>query len=440
MKTLVISHGHPAHSIGGAEVASYNLFNGLNRLPGCESHYLARVGPPITRHKDTPFLSLRQSERETLFHADSYDHFRLSNRELGMLSRDFARFLRDVKPDVVHFHHFLWFGVEAVRAVRMALPHVPIVATLHEYLAICNNHGQLVKRNTGALCQRASPADCAACFPELTAAAFMRRELFIKSFFDEIDMFVSPSQFLIDRYVAWGLPKDKFVYLENGLEIGEIAPPRPLGRDGRRNRLAYFGQLNPFKGITVLIEAIARVPRDIWGDAVLNVYGGNLEVQPEAFQQHFNRLVQAIGRRVRFYGSYKGHDLPTLMRENDWIIVPSTWWENSPVVIQEAFLHGRPVICSDIGGMAEKVRNNVDGLHFRAASAESLVDRLTDAIRTPELWERLRTRIHRPVSATEAAEQHRSLYERLMTRRAAPSPSPHQGRRAVHPVPAVAAE
>jgi glycosyltransferase involved in cell wall biosynthesis len=207
------------------------------------------------------------------------------------------------------------------------------------------------------------------------------------------------------------------MFLENGLDIGEIAAPRPIARDGRRNRFAYFGQLNQFKGIKVLIEAVARVPREIWGDAVLNVFGGNLEVQPEQFQNEFKRLVQLVGRRVRFFGSYKSGDLPTLMREVDWVVVPSTWWENSPVVIQEAFLHGRPVICSDIGGMAEKVRNNVNGLHFRAASAESLVDKLVEAIRSPDLWERLRTRIPRPISATEAAEQHRAVYERLIAQR-----------------------
>ena len=137
----------------------------------------------------------------------------------------------------------------------------------------------------------------------------------------------------------------------------------------------------------MLVEAVARVPAEIWGaDSVLCVFGGNLEVQPESFQQEFRRLVQMAGRRVRFFGSYRSADLPELMREVDWVVVPSTWWENSPVVIQEAFLHGRPIICSDIGGMAEKVRNRVDGLHFRVASAESLVDRLTEVLQNPDLW------------------------------------------------------
>ena len=91
-------------------------------------------------------------------------------------------------------------------------------------------------------------------------------------------------------------------------------------------------------------------------------------------------------------GSYKSADLPALMREVDWTIVPSTWWENAPVVIQESFFHGRPIITSDIGGMAEKVRDGIDGLHFRAGNAESLAEAMAGAIRERALWDRLRSR------------------------------------------------
>ena len=68
---------------------------------------------------------------------------------------------------------------------------------------------------------------------------------------------------------------------------------------------------------------------------------------------------------------------------------PSIWWENSPVVIQESFFHGRPMICSNIGGMAEKITDGVDGLHFRVAASEDLVDRMIEVLR-PDLWDRLR--------------------------------------------------
>ena len=120
------------------------------------------------------------------------------------------------------------------------------------------------------------------------------------------------------------------------------------------------------------------------------------------------------GRRVRFVGPYKSPDLPRLMREVDWVVMPSTWWENAPVVIQEAFQHGRPVIASDIGGMAEKVRDRLDGLHFRAGSPDLLADCLERALREPGLWDRLRSRIRRPPTAIEAAEAHATLYRTLL--------------------------
>lgn len=420
MRVLIISHGHPEFSIGGAEVASYNLHTGLNTLGGIESHYLARIGPPVVRHRDTAFLSLRQKARELLFFTNDYDHFRLSNRRLEDLEGDLARYLRDLKPDVVHFHHFMGLGLECLYLVRKLFPHVPIILTLHEYLAICHHHGQMLKTSRGSLCQRASPAECNLCFPSIPPGDFLKREVFIKTFFDLVDQFISPSDFLIDRFVEWGIPRNKLLMLENGLRIETIAPPRPLGRNGRRNRFAFFGQITRFKGVHVLLDAVARVPEAVWGDdSTLSIFGGNLENQPESFQAEFQSLVEAAGRRVRFYGSYRASELAGLMRDIDWVVVPSIWWENSPLVIQEAFAHGRPVICSNIGGMAEKVRPNIDGLHFRAGSAEDLVDRFSEALTSPGLWDRLRANARPSLLIDSAARQHLQVYQTLLSEKAA---------------------
>lgn len=417
MKALFLSHAHPAFSIGGAQVASYNVFQGIKQQEGWESHYLAGVAPPVMRHKATPLMSLGQGPDETLYWSNDYDWFHLATNGMDDLMRHFERFLADLNPDVVNFHHIMGFGIQAIRAARRALGDVPIVYTLHEYLPICAHHGQMIKATNGALCTKASPSDCGVCFPEIGAANLLRREIFIKSFLTEVDAFVSPSKFLLSRFADWGLPPEKLVMIENGLEGGQPAPARPVALGGRRNRFAYFGQLNPFKGIKVLIDAVTRVPADVWGDSILYVYGGNLEHQPEDFQAAVKELFRLAGRRVRFMGSYKSPDLPNLMREVDWMIVPSTWWENSPVVIQEAFFHGRPIIASDIGGMAEKVRDGIDGLHFRASNAESLAEKLARAIREPELWDRLRGNIEAPMTAVETGRQHARLFERLIERR-----------------------
>jgi len=422
MKALIVSHAHPTYSIGGAQVASYNLFSGMKAQPGWVAHYLAGVGPPVARHRATPLLAVGDAADETLFWSDDFDWFHLGSRELDDLSRHFERLVRDLRPDVVNFHHVMGFGIQAIRAVRRALGDVPIIYTLHEYLPICANHGQMIKVKSGTLCMKASPSECGVCFPEIGPANLKRRELFIKSFFADVDAFVSPSRFLLARFADWGLPPEKLVMIENGLEGGHPAPPRPIAVGAKRNRFAYFGQLNPFKGIKVLVEAVTRIPQDVWGDSILYVFGGNLEQQPVEFQTAIKELFRLAGRRIRFMGSYKSADLPNLMREVDWTIVPSTWWENAPVVIQEAFYHGRPIIASDIGGMAEKVRDGVDGLHFSVANPESLANVMSNAIRDPRLWDRLHAGIRAPNSSDRSALQHAALFERLLARKAATLP------------------
>jgi glycosyltransferase involved in cell wall biosynthesis len=92
------------------------------------------------------------------------------------------------------------------------------------------------------------------------------------------------------------------------------------------------------------------------------IFGGNLERQPKPFQEKIERLVESAGNRVRFYGAYQNSEMPRLMQSIDWTIIPSIWWENSPIVIQESFYHGRPMICSNIGGMAEKITDGVDSI------------------------------------------------------------------------------
>lgn len=423
MRVLVVSHGHPAFSLGGAEIASYNLHKGLQECEGIDTHYLARVGAPTPRHAGTALMSLRQRGGEMLYYAEDYDHFLLSNRATEEIERDFVRVLRDLKPDVVHFHHFIGLGLECLFAVRDTLPDALIVVTFHEYLSICHHHGQMVKTGAFKLCYRSSPSDCNACFPEIAPARFLARETFIKGLLNLADHFVSPSRFLAERYQAWGLAPERFSVIENGIDVAEPAPARPLpDPTSRRSRFAFFSQLTPYKGADVLIDAVTRIPESVWGDdAVLLIYGGNLERQPQAYQDKLAALIETAGRRVRFCGAFQNQEMPNLMRSVDWVVMPSVWWENSPIVIQEAFFHGRPILSSNLGGMAEKITNEVDGLHFRSGSPEDLVDCMTRALSEPGLWERLRSGIKTPLSHVDCAVMHLSLYQRLIAERGMPT-------------------
>ncbi|MEK1888352.1 MAG: glycosyltransferase family 4 protein [Phyllobacterium sp.] len=416
LRVLVVSHAHPSISLGGAEIASYNLHKGLNTLPGVQSVYLARAGHPIPRHGTTALMSLRRSSDEILFHADEYDHFYLSNNNTDEIRRDLLRFVGDLNPHVVHFHHVLGLGLEALYAIREALPDTAILVTFHEFLSICHNHGQMVKAGSAKLCNEASPIDCHGCFPDIPPARFLKRERFVRGMLELADAFVSPSMFLARKYAEWGLDPEKLSVIENGIFIDGVTPPRELtGPKPRRGRFAYFGQMTPFKGVDVLIDAVSRVPEDVWGeDSRLMIFGGNLEKQPRDFQDRMEKLIEDAGTRVRFYGAYQNSEMPRLMQSVDWVVMPSVWWENSPIVIQEALHHRRPIICSNIGGMAEKVRDGEDGLHFRVRSAEDLADRFTEVLSDQTIWNRLHHSIRQPTNHIECAEAHLALYERLL--------------------------
>ena len=119
-----------------------------------------------------------------------------------------------------------------------------------------------------------------------------------------------------------------------------------------------------FEGTEILLHAM-RIVRERAPDAHLWLHGTNFEgirTAPAAF----SALLQEAGN-VSFVESWDRAGLPEMMSNVDWVVVPSRWWEGSPLVIQDAFLYGRPVICGDIGAMAEKVAHEVNGLHFTVA-------------------------------------------------------------------------
>jgi glycosyltransferase involved in cell wall biosynthesis len=112
---------------------------------------------------------------------------------------------------------------------------------------------------------------------------------------------------------------------------------------------------------------------------------------------------------VQWIGPYETSQLSSRMENIDWVVVPSVWWENSPMVIQEAFAHGRPVIGSDIGGMAEKITHGVDGLHVSAGNALAWRSTLLQAGNDVEQWNRFYASIRPPLSYAQCAIDHLDL-------------------------------
>lgn len=417
-RILYVLHNHPSVIPGGAEAYALELYEAMRASDEFEPLLVARIGSTVavrrSPHPGAPFSAVNGDPNQyfAFTETEHFDFFYMTLRDKDFYSRHFAEFLEAYRPDVVHFQHTLFLGYDLISLVRQVLPNAPIVYTLHEYLPMCHHHGQLVRTTNGELCREASPRRCSECFPSISPQDFFLRERFIRSHLDHVDLFLAPSRFLLERYVDWGIPRDRIRFEDYGRF--PVIQAQPAVEERPRNRIGFFGQLSHFKGVAVLLEAM-KLLEDEEPQAHLWLHGANLELQPQAFQNEFRELLDDVSN-VTLVGRYEHRELPRLMADLDWIVVPSRWWENSPLVIQEAFLHGRPVICSDVGGMAEKVRDHVDGLHFRVGDPRSLARTLLGALRTPGLWEELRSNIPAVYGMTEHVANLSKLYRSLQPR------------------------
>lgn len=408
MRVLIISHGHPTFSKGGGELAAYYLYQGINQTGEHEAWFVGRA-PDELLHLGTPIAAL--NDREYLIAGNSDLQHMTATIPLGRES-DFFFMLQQIRPDVIHFHHYVFLGVEMILAARRACPNAAIVLTLHEYLAICTNSGLMVKTD-GRLCHHYSPRECHLCFPKTSPEEFFLREQYIKSFFRLVDRFVSPSEFLRSRYVEWGIDAARIALIENGLpEEGAQAVPSIYGRD-MHTRFAYFGQINPYKGVDVILEAFVRLGKKTRKQVTLDIFGSALKNQTAEFQAKIENLVAECGGMVRLHGAYEPEEMPRLMSEVDWVVLGSVWWENSPMVIQEAFKFRRPVIAPDIGGMAEKARPGRGGLNYRARDSVSLANVIQRIVEEPELFNQLQESIPDYPRISDVTARHIHLYNEI---------------------------
>lgn len=412
-RVMVIAHGHPDFHLGGGELAAYGMYRAYSELPGVEKSVF--VGRHASgKSADGQITSRRPNEY--LWDSGISDWFMMRSSDPRGVDGAFAELVRNLKPTVVHLHHYLHMGLEVVPILRQVDPSIRILLTLHEYVAICFNDGQMIKTGANRLCSRETPEDCARCFPDRAPAEFWLRKHRYRSIFGMIDGFVAPSEFLRQRYIDWGLAPNKIITLENGQPKRNALPPRPIAHGEKRNRFAYFGQVTPFKGVDLLLQALTLIPRANRRDLVVEIHATNLENQPQALRDRIGSIAAPLIKDgiLQWIGPYEPFQQSSRLQRADWVVVPSIWWENSPMVIQEAFSHGRPVIASDIGGMAEKVTHGVDGLHVQAGNARAWAETLIRAATDDDaLWQTLREGIKTPPTPIAIAQAHLDWLERV---------------------------
>ena len=417
MKVLLVSLFHPELVRGGAQQVCYELFRGLQDRHDAEVTSLSSIdsSTPALYKSGARITGFDRRRNEYLFLSRDYDYLwhKVPNQ---LLIESYVEFLQLIGPDVVHFHHFLTLGIDLLTITRKTLPNVRIIFTFHEFMSICFADGQMVRKLDKSLCSEASGVRCHQCFPELSPEFFFTREIWMKKHFEAVDLFTTPSQFMIGHYTKWGIDADLIRHVPNGqADYSEGVVLKD--ERAKRNRFGFFGQFVDNKGVHVILEAVEHLRSSGFSDFVVELNGDNLRYASKSRRNQIEKFLNEEAQRppheqnVVMNGSYRVSELASRMVRVDWCIVPSIWWEIFGLVISEAWMFKRPVIASNVGGMKERISDGVDGLHFNVGDARSLAEVMRRACTEDGLWKRLVAGIRPPDSREAMTERYYQLYK-----------------------------
>ena len=424
LSILYVVHGFPPDTWAGTEVYTLNLAKEIQRR-GHRVTVLARVpavrseadgGPAEFSVSETAFEGLRVLRlTNRLEHEDIAQTYRRPAVE-----RRFREILERERPYLVHFMHLIHLSAGLVGAARGR--GIATAITCHDFWSICARV-QLI-RPDGVRCEENMGSGCFLCVKEksygripalhrLDAAAgplvdalasgmrhgrllpeswrrrwdgfadLRARQPAVVGAYAAADLRISPSRFLRQKLVdTAGFDPETILYSDNGLATDPVRALAKRPDAQGRVRFGFVGSLVWYKGGETMLRAMKRLEGT---RAVLNVHG---DFRPES-DPHHAALARLAGGNVRFHGRFDNARLSEVYAEIDVLLVPSVWWENSPITIHEAFLTRTPVVASGIGGMAEFVRDGVDGLHFAAGNDADLAQKLRRFLDEPDLLARL---------------------------------------------------
>jgi glycosyltransferase involved in cell wall biosynthesis len=437
MRILQVSHDFlPGHR-AGAEIYTHTLCREL--APRHKVHlYFTEHSPSRPQYavresvfRDVTYTEVINNHCQKHF-ADTYDNPRMD--------AIFGSVLDSFKPDVVHFEHLLYHSTNYPRIA--AERGIPSVMTLHDFWSICEQEGKRFRAHfTGEakepdewadkpygcvkLCREIVPELCAKCWNRnrtlasalqrmgylalratrrligldltglarnyygkvrrggspgdapagpLTPADIAKRNERIREALSPIYRLVCPSPFLAAEMRRHGYPPEKLAVSDYGFRT-EVFKEFKRTHD-ERIRFGFVGTLAEMKGAHVLISAFRKLTSK---GATLEIFG-DTEMNP-SYTAWLREL--AGDAPVCFHGRFEPETVAEVFSLFDVLVVPSIWFENSPLVIHEAFMSHTPVIASNLGGMADLVEHEKTGLLFKPGDSSDLAAKMQILLDSP---------------------------------------------------------
>jgi glycosyltransferase involved in cell wall biosynthesis len=337
----------------------------------------------------------------------------------------YAEIIDNIKPDVVHVTHIINHTATLLEVLRDK--KIPTVATLTDFFGICFN--AKLDREDGNLCRgpNEKSTNCLQCYlqkadifprqqvlsnrfmksgsitylasrtlPCLAQAARGNRHYIIdqilgvtervdllRRLYDTYRYMIAPTDFLYEAYVTNRFYPEKLKKINFGINRELVrAYQSPRKKTGAGVHFGFIGQISAHKGVDLLIQAYLRIKSD---NISLSIYGSP---DQEAYMNELLRLSSGVDH-IKFRGTFPREELPARLSEFDVLVIPSRWYENSPLVLLYALATRTPVIVTDVKGMSEFVKDGFNGYTFGKNSVEELTTVMQKIVDDPASVERL---------------------------------------------------
>ena len=228
---------------------------------------------------------------------------------------------------------------------------------------------------------------------------------YFKKMFSLLDSRIAPSRYMKEIYERFGF---------EGVQVrplGMVPTNVPPKIEHPELRFGFIGQVSKRKGVNVLVDAFTQVGHK-FPKVQLRIHGNQKDESFAALM--WSKTKHLPG--VRYFGPYTHHELGKIMSEIDVLVVPS-YWENYPLVVQEALQHKVPVIASRVAGFPEMIHHGKNGLLFEVGNADDLASKMLRLCGNPEHVAEMRDNIVQVRDITCDRDDYLADYEQHISAR-----------------------
>jgi glycosyltransferase involved in cell wall biosynthesis len=289
------------------------------------------------------------------------------------------------KPEIAHLHNIYHYLSPSI-IDTLKKHHIPIVMTLHAYKEICPNYKLFTQGKICESCKGGKYYHCLMnkCLKDSFSGSFLAMlEAYLHKFlgsYAKVDIFISPSEFVKKKYIEFGIPAEKIIVIRNPIDIAQIKK-KIDDNPTEKNFFLYYGRISEEKGIADLICAVAELDKENkLSENELYIVGKGPE------EENLKGLVKELKleKKVKFLGFKSGKELWSLVGQAQFVVVPSIWYDNSPMVVLEAQIAKRPVVVSDLGGTSESIIEGETGFVFEAGNITDLAEKIEKTLNLSE--------------------------------------------------------